>query len=165
MSNSYQLLESEVVELAVFCLPTLTLPKKWKPAVNHSKPKVERKGRGPFALKAAGGRLKPETALPTASHKEETETVRYTTESRTCTLEGRRQSAAIGTQAEESQLEVTEDDVIQVLERPYSTSYFLPGKLERRPVQFLVDTGCTTNLLSKHIFDRPRTSEERSGGE
>ena len=122
--------------------------------MNHSKPKDERKGRDPSALKAVGGRYKPETTLPTASHKEETETVRYTTESRTCTLEGRRQSAAIGTQAEESQLEVTEDAVIQVLERPYSTSYFLSGKLEERPVKFLVDTGCTTNLLSMHVFDR-----------
>ena len=43
---------------------------------------------------------------------------------------------------------------VQVLEKPYTTSYFLPGKLEGRPVQFLVDTGCTTNLLSKQVFDR-----------
>ena len=44
--------------------------------------------------------------------------------------------------------------MVQVLEKPYTTSYFLPGKLEGRPVQFLVDTGCTTNLLSKQVFDR-----------
>ena len=43
---------------------------------------------------------------------------------------------------------------MRVLEKPYTTSYFLPGKLEGRPVQFLVDTGCTTNLLSKQVFDR-----------
>ena len=33
-------------------------------------------------------------------------------------------------------------------------SYFLPGKVVGRPVQFLIDTGCTTNLLSKQVFDR-----------
>ena len=38
--------------------------------------------------------------------------------------------------------------------KPYSTSYFLPGRIEGRPVQFLVDTGCTTNLIAKHVFNR-----------
>ena len=37
--------------------------------------------------------------------------------------------------------------------KPYSTSYFLPGRIEGRPVQFLIDTGCTTNLISKRVFD------------
>ena len=49
---------------------------------------------------------------------------------------------------------MTRDAVVQVLEKPYTTSYFLLGKLEGKPVQFLVDTGCTTNLLFKHVFDR-----------
>ena len=39
------------------------------------------------------------------------------------------------------------------LERPHRSSYFLPGKLERQPVHFLIDTGCNTNLLSKRVFD------------
>ena len=43
---------------------------------------------------------------------------------------------------------------IQALERPHQSSYYLPGKLERRPIQFLIDTGCNTNLLSKHAFDQ-----------
>lgn len=38
--------------------------------------------------------------------------------------------------------------------RPFRASYFLPGKIEGRPVQCLIDTGCTTNLLGKHVFDR-----------
>ena len=38
--------------------------------------------------------------------------------------------------------------------RPYNTSYFVPGRIEGSPVQFLLDTGCTTNLISKHVFDR-----------
>ena len=42
----------------------------------------------------------------------------------------------------------------QALSRPYSFSYFLPGKLEGRPIQFLLDTGCTPNLINKQIFDR-----------
>ena len=41
-----------------------------------------------------------------------------------------------------------------VFDRPYQASYFIPGKVEGRPAQFLLDTGCTTNLLSKQIFDR-----------
>ena len=48
---------------------------------------------------------------------------------------------------------MTGDAVTQVLDRPYTTSYFLPGKLEGKSVQFLIDTGCTTNLLSRHVFD------------
>ena len=43
---------------------------------------------------------------------------------------------------------------VQVLERSYTTSYLIPEKLKGRPVQFLVDTGCTTNLLSKQVFDK-----------
>ena len=42
----------------------------------------------------------------------------------------------------------------QVFDRPYRASYFIPGKVEGRAVQFLLDTGCTTNLLAKHVFDR-----------
>ena len=38
--------------------------------------------------------------------------------------------------------------------RPYNTCYFLPGRVQGLPVQFLIDTGCTTNLLGKHVFDR-----------
>ena len=43
---------------------------------------------------------------------------------------------------------------VRALERPYTTSYFLPRKLSDKPVQFLIDTGCTTNLLSKQVFNR-----------
>ena len=42
----------------------------------------------------------------------------------------------------------------QVWERPYKPSYFLPGKVEGKAVQCLVDTGCTTNLFSKRCFDK-----------
>ena len=42
----------------------------------------------------------------------------------------------------------------QVYDRPYRASYFIPGKVEGRSAQFLLDTGCTTNLLAKHVFDR-----------
>lgn len=39
--------------------------------------------------------------------------------------------------------------------RSNGASYFLPGWIEGRPIQFLVDTGCTvTNLLSKAAFGR-----------
>ena len=52
--------------------------------------------------------------------------------------------------------QVTEEEVEaqQVYDRPHQASYFIPGRVEGRPVQFLLDTGCTTNLLGKHVFDR-----------
>ena len=34
----------------------------------------------------------------------------------------------------------------------YTASYFLPGKLEGRSVQFPINTGCTTNLLFKGVW-------------
>ena len=43
---------------------------------------------------------------------------------------------------------------VRALSRPHSTSYFFPGKVKRRPVQFLINTGYTTNLLSKQVFDK-----------
>ena len=42
----------------------------------------------------------------------------------------------------------------QPARRPYEATYFLPGKLAGRPVHYLLDTGCTTNLLGKHVFDK-----------
>ena len=42
---------------------------------------------------------------------------------------------------------------VQVLERPYTTSYFLSVKLESKPMQYLIDTGWTINLLSKQVFN------------
>ena len=40
------------------------------------------------------------------------------------------------------------------IQRPYEASYFVAGKLAGLPVHFLIDTGCTTNLMGKRIFDR-----------
>ena len=48
----------------------------------------------------------------------------------------------------------TECPAARIVRRPYGASYFLPGKLAGHPVHFLIDTGCTTNLLGKHVFDR-----------
>ena len=46
--------------------------------------------------------------------------------------------------------------------RPHQDSYFLPGKIGGRNVQCLLDSGCTTNILSKHVFDRlPSTLKDR----
>ena len=42
----------------------------------------------------------------------------------------------------------------QPLDRPFGPSYFIPGKVEGKPVLCLLDTGCTTNLIGKHVFDR-----------
>ena len=43
---------------------------------------------------------------------------------------------------------------IKLLERPHKPTWFLPGRVGREPVQILMDTGCTTNLMSKAVFDR-----------
>jgi len=37
--------------------------------------------------------------------------------------------------------------------QPYGSSYFLPGKFASNAATFLLDTGCTTNLLSWRPFD------------
>ena len=71
--------------------------------------------------------------------------------------ETRRTSRAQAPQKEiETEVESEEVDLQaqQIFDRPYRASYFIPGKVEGRPVQFLLDTGCTTNLLAKHVFDR-----------
>jgi len=37
--------------------------------------------------------------------------------------------------------------------QPYGISYFLPSKLAGKTAKFLLGTGCTTNLLSRRLFD------------
>jgi len=37
--------------------------------------------------------------------------------------------------------------------QPFGSSYFLPGKLAGKAETFLLDTRCTTNLLSWHLVD------------
>jgi len=53
--------------------------------------------------------------------------------------------------------------------QPYGSSYFLPGKLAGKAVTILLDTGCTTNLLSRRLFDtlsaRDRANLEPYEGE
>jgi len=41
----------------------------------------------------------------------------------------------------------------EVKVQPYGDSYFLPGKVAGRSVTFLLDSGCTTNLLCHRVFD------------
>ena len=51
-------------------------------------------------------------------------------------------------------LKPTEEVRIYTLEKVCKASYFLPGKVEGHLAQFLLDTGCTTNLLSKQVFNK-----------
>jgi len=37
--------------------------------------------------------------------------------------------------------------------QPYGRSYFLPRKILGTAATFLLDTECTTTLLSRHLFD------------
>jgi len=41
----------------------------------------------------------------------------------------------------------------QVRTQPHGNSYFLSGKIAGKPATFLLDSGCTTNLLSRQFFD------------
>ena len=42
----------------------------------------------------------------------------------------------------------------QPIDRRFGPSYFIPGRVEGKPVLCLLDTGSTTNLVGKHVFDR-----------
>ena len=46
--------------------------------------------------------------------------------------------------------------------QPYGSSYFLPGKISGKAATFLLDTGCTTNLLSRRLFDTLGAQERAS---
>ena len=68
-----------------------------------------------------------------------------------------RRKKAKPAEAEETKEKVTGDPApnqVMMLERPHRPTWYLPGKVGRVPVQILVDTGCTTNLMSKKIFDK-----------
>jgi len=41
----------------------------------------------------------------------------------------------------------------QVRMQPHGSSYFLPGKVADKPANFLLDSGCTTNIISRQFFD------------
>jgi len=46
--------------------------------------------------------------------------------------------------------------------QPHGDSYFLPGKVAGKAVTFLLDSGCTTNLLSRRVFKTlPRQDRDR----
>jgi len=46
--------------------------------------------------------------------------------------------------------------------QPYESSYFLPGKISGKAATFLLDIGCTTNLMSKRLFDTHGAQERGS---
>jgi len=46
--------------------------------------------------------------------------------------------------------------------QPYGGSYFLPGKLAGKTATFLLNSGCTTNLLSRRLFDTLSTRDRAS---
>jgi len=48
-----------------------------------------------------------------------------------------------------------------VREQPHGDSYFLRGKVAGSSITFLLDSGCTTNLLSRQVFDTLLLKERR----
>jgi len=49
----------------------------------------------------------------------------------------------------------------EVRVQPHGDSYFLPGKVTGRDVTFLLDSGCTTNLLSRRVFNTLSLKERK----
>jgi len=49
----------------------------------------------------------------------------------------------------------------EVRVQPHGDSYFLPGKVTGRVVTFLLDSGCTTNLLSRLVFNTLPLKEKK----
>lgn len=45
--------------------------------------------------------------------------------------------------------------------QPHGDSYFLPGKVAGKAATFLLDSGCTTNLFSRHVFNVLSLKERR----
>ena len=151
--NPYQLLTEEEAEQSETSALTTGLPEKWKPVVSRPKQMPNKKVRVASALKAAG-QTQGHAAPPVL---ETTELPSRMTGSGASKLDGLgdgRLLAASRTPSEKSLIDEPVETTVRTLERPYTTSYFLPGKLEGKPVQFLIDTGCTTNLLSKQVFNR-----------
>jgi transposase InsO family protein len=50
--------------------------------------------------------------------------------------------------------DTTPEETEHMVERPYQACHFLPGKVEGKPAQFLLDTGSNTNLMSRKFFDQ-----------
>jgi len=53
------------------------------------------------------------------------------------------------------------DHTGEVRVQPHGDSYFLPGKITGRDVTFLLESGCTTNLLSRRVFNTLPLKERR----
>jgi len=60
-------------------------------------------------------------------------------------VSGRRSSPFVGPATTEVQPQ-------QVRVQPYGSSFFLPGHIAGKPAHFLLDSGCTTNILSRQFF-------------
>jgi len=44
-------------------------------------------------------------------------------------------------------------NTMKIRVQTYGSSYFLPGRIASNDATFLLDSGCTMNLLSQHLFD------------
>ena len=47
-----------------------------------------------------------------------------------------------------------DEQEVLLLDRPHKPTWFLPGKVGRVAVQILVDTGCTTNVMSRKVYNK-----------
>ena len=116
------------------CIPPHGLPEKRKSEGQSSMSKSKRKVKTQPALKAAGGGQSPVSTPVEVNTPELVGETQTACDSRPGPRTERLQTAATRAQAGKSSVEVPEEAVVQAIERPYTTSYFLPGKLEGKPV-------------------------------
>ena len=121
----------------------VTNPYQTLEAQPMDEPIVEETRAGPSTQRKVPPVLHPQTVNPRASASTKKKA-----------QEASRARAPPASQKPETKSEDSAIQAQQIYDRPYRASYFIPGKVEGRPAQFLLDTGCTTNLLAKHIFDR-----------
>ena len=122
--NSYQLLATEEVEQYETKLDATRFPEKWKPRESRSRPGPRKRKTDKPALKVAGEdqtSRNPELTIELGNDQTGAQT--------NGTL-----LAADEAQDTGSSTKRPKEVIVRVLEKPYTTSYFLPGKLEGRPV-------------------------------
>ena len=137
VNNPFLPLEVTEAEPTESCIPPQGLPEKWKSKGRSSRSKSKRKVKTQPALKAAGGGQSPVSTPVEVNTPELVGETQPACNNRSSPLTERPQTAATRAQAEESSVEIPEEAIVQALERPYTTSYFLSSKLEGKPVQFL----------------------------
>jgi len=133
------------------------LPKEWQISKRTSRPK-KRPGTFTLPLTNHFDQL-PEPEMTNGSHSEAEE------EPPTHRRPSHGHKKPRPPQAKKKAISSTENEHAgEVWVQPHGDSYFLPGKVAGKAVTFLLDSGFTTNLLRRRVFDTlPLKDRERMG--